>query len=432
MLSPETITIVKKTLPVLAESGGSLTKHFYRRMFAGDPEVQSFFNPAHQHAGSQQQALAAAILAYAKHIEQPEALGPAIELIAQKHVSLGVEPQHYPIVGKHLLGSMKEVLGDLATDEVLGAWAEAYGFLADVFIAREREIYAERERLHGWRGFRRFIVARKQPESEVITSFYLEPIEGELRTEFRPGQYVTVRVPGPNGGTTMRNYSLSDRPGRPYYRISVKREPGTPAGYVSNLLHDTISVNDHLELAAPCGEFVLNPPNGSARPLVLLSGGVGITPLLSMLHASVENRAERDIWFIHGALNGRVHAFFDEVRDLASRHPRLRVHVCYNNPETGDLAAGRCQSEGLLDQGLLETLLPGPEADYYFCGPKPFMASIARSLRSLSIPADRVRYEFFGPLGDLNEDPAAGSETASPGVSSPMGISPSQTRSTPA
>lgn len=422
MLSPRTIAIVKSTLPVLAESGGVLTEHFYRRMFAGNPEVRPLFNPAHQHAGSQQRALAAAILAYAEHIERPEALGPALELIAQKHASLGVEPHHYPIVGTHLLGSMKEVLGDLATDEVLEAWGEAYGLLADILIARERELYAEREQRHGWRGFRPFIVARKRRESEVITSFYLEPLSGTLHSDFLPGQYVTVRVPCPRGETTLRNYSLSDRPGRPYYRISVKREPaatpGAPAGHVSNHLHDGIAVGDRVEVGAPCGEFVLDHRSGSTRPLVLLSGGVGVTPLLSMLHAAVEEGIERDIWFIHGALNGRTHAFAEEVRDLARRHPRLRVHVRYSEPDTEDRTAGRHDSEGFIDLDLLGELRPGPEADYYFCGPRPFMANVSRVLRDLSVPPDRVRFECFGPLSDLDQ-------AASHAVPPAMPLSPS-------
>ncbi len=407
MLRPSTIAIVKSTLPVLAEAGGVLTEHFYRRLFAGNPEVRPLFNPAHQQSGGQQRALAGAILAYAEHIEQPEALGPALELIAQKHASLGVEPHHYPIVGEHLLGSMKEVLGDLATGKVLEAWGEAYGFLADLLIAREREIYAEREHRHGWRNFRPFIVTRKRRESEVITSFYLEPLSGSLRSDFLPGQYLTVRVPCPRGGSTLRNYSLSDRPGRPYYRISVKREPaatpGVPAGHVSNLLHDVIAVGDHVEVGAPCGEFVLDHRDGSTRPLVLLSGGVGVTPLLSMLHVAVEEGIERDIWFIHGALNGRTHAFAEEVHALARRHPRLRVHVRYSDPETEDHAAGRHDSEGFIDLDLLEELLPGPEADYYFCGPRPFMTNVSRVLRDLSVPPDRVRYECFGPLSDPDQ-----------------------------
>src|SRR5690349_16809686 len=127
MLSRQTIETVQATIPVLVAHGETLTRHFYRRMFAGDPAVRAFFNPAHQHSGGQQRALAAAICAYAQNIENPAALAGAVELIAQKHCSLGVLPEHYPVVGKHLLGSIQEVLGEAATDAILSAWAEAYG-----------------------------------------------------------------------------------------------------------------------------------------------------------------------------------------------------------------------------------------------------------------------------------------------------------------
>src|SRR5688500_11965418 len=137
MLSPQVIGIIKATVPVLQEHGETLTRHFYRRMFNSNPEVKAFFNPAHQHAGTQQRALAAAICAYATHIENPVALGPAVELIAQKHASLDVKPEHYPIVGEHLLGSIRKVLGQAATDDVLKAWAQAFGVLADILIRRE-------------------------------------------------------------------------------------------------------------------------------------------------------------------------------------------------------------------------------------------------------------------------------------------------------
>ena len=142
MLSPQTIAIVKATAPVVAEHAETITRRFYNLMFAGNPEVQAYFNPAHQHSGGQQRALAGAICAYAANIDNLDALGMAVELIAQKHCSLGIQPEHYPIVGKHLLAAIKDVLGDGATDEIIAAWAEAYGFLAEIFIGREEQIYA--------------------------------------------------------------------------------------------------------------------------------------------------------------------------------------------------------------------------------------------------------------------------------------------------
>ena len=179
MLPQRTIDIVKATAPILEEHGETLTAHFYKRMFAHNPEVAPLFNPAHQRAGSQQKALAAAICAYAANIDNLEVLGGAVELIAQKHASLRILPEHYPIVGENLLASIREVLGAGATDDVIAAWTEAYGFLAEILTARERQIYSVQAKArHGWTGFKPFHVARTAPESEVITSFYLQPADG--------------------------------------------------------------------------------------------------------------------------------------------------------------------------------------------------------------------------------------------------------------
>src|SRR5690606_234908 len=145
-----------------------------------------------------------------------------------------------------------DVLGEAATDEIIDAWAEAYGFLAKIFIDRERAIYRQQaEAEGGWNGYRPFVVTRKVPECEVVTSFYLQPEDGGPVCDFKPGQYLTVRVDHPQVPTSPRNYSLSDRPGRGHYRISVKREeapaPGAPAGLISNYLHDRVREGDRIE-----------------------------------------------------------------------------------------------------------------------------------------------------------------------------------------
>lgn len=413
MLSPKTIATVKATAPVLAANGETLTRHFYRRMFAGNPEVGEFFNPANQHQGTQQRALAGAICAFAANVDNLEVLGPAVELIAQKHASLGVKAEHYPIVGEHLLGSIREVLGEAATDEVVNAWAEAYGFLANILIGREGQLYDTHREAHGWEGFKPFVVKRKVAESACITSFYLEPEDGHPLQPHLAGQYLTVRVPTSDGSTTMRNYSLSARPGAGHYRISVKRELGSSAdgvaGYVSNYLHDRIGEGDVLEIAPPCGEFFLDLEAASqqSRPLVLLSGGVGVTPLLSMLHQAVDKGLDRDIYFLHAAIDGRMHAFDDEARQLADQHPRVQIHVRYSQPTDEDLQQNRCDSSGLITVGMLCDLLPSLDADYYLCGPKPFMASLYGPLLDSGVPQEQIKVEFFGPLQELTEQPVA-------------------------
>ncbi|HSI14182.1 MAG TPA: NO-inducible flavohemoprotein [Chthoniobacter sp.] len=410
-LSEQTIAIVKSTAPILDEHGELLTRHFYKRMFEKNPEVAPFFNRTNQEQGTQQRALAAAICAYAANIDNLEVLGGAVELIAQKHASLQIQAEQYPIVGENLLASIREVLGEGATDAVINAWAEAYGFLANILIGREKEIYHQQRLLpQGWNGFKQFRVIRKEVESEVITSFYLQPEDGSAAPTFKPGQYLTVRVPSPCGHTTMRNYSLSDKPGQPWYRISVKRETGanaaTPDGFVSNFLHKGVNVGDSLEVGPPCGEFFLDLTEKHERPLVLISAGVGITPLMSMLLSSLENMPGRQIYFFHAALNGRTHAFRQTLRDLAASHSNLVTHIRYNEATDEDRALRRCDSEGFVDGPLIESLIPSRDCDYYFCGPKPFMVNIYHQLLEWGIAPTQVHLEFFGPLQELKKPSA--------------------------
>jgi nitric oxide dioxygenase len=407
MLTEHAIAIVKATAPVVAPHAEAITRRFYTLMFTQNPEVQAYFNPAHQHSGGQQKALAGAICAYAANIENLAALGPAVELIAQKHCSLGIRPEHYPIVGKHLLAAIKDVLGDAATDEVIAAWGEAYGFLAEIFIGREAAIYHEQAAAAGgWNGFREFVVDRKTPESEIISSFYLRPRDGGALAPYKPGQYITIKVEHPSVPTSPRNYSLSDRPDVGHYRISVKREPclapGAPAGVVSNYLHDHVHEGDTVHIGPPCGEFTLDPASCSERPIVLLSAGIGITPILSMLKSLAHGRAETPIYFIHAARNSRVHALADEVRQTAAERPNIRTHFRYDAPHTDDVKNNHCDSAGFVDQAFLRDWLPTNDADFYFCGPKPFMTGVFSALKDWGVEESRMHFEFFGPREDIS------------------------------
>lgn len=408
MLTEKTITIVKSTAPILDQHAETLTRHFYKRMFSHNPEVAPFFNPAHQESGSQQKALAGAICAYAANIDNLDVLGGAVELIAQKHASLMIKPEHYPIVGANLLASIREVLGEGATDDVIGAWAEAYGFLADILIGREAQIYkAQADMPNGWAGFTNFRVLRKEKESDIITSFYLVPAHGGALPGFKPGQYVTVRMPTPCGHTTMRNYSLSDKPGQPYFRISVKRETGpradTPQGFVSNMLHDHIGPDSVIEVGPPCGEFFLDTENAHDRPLVLLAAGIGITPILSIALTALQSMPSRQIILVHACLHEGVQAFRKTLDELASTHENLSVRHCYSEAPPAGLTRGKGDMTGLIDAGLIESLVPGRDADYYFCGPKPFMMQIYHQLLAWGIPPAQVHFEFFGPRQELEK-----------------------------
>ena len=395
MLSPITIATVKATVPVLQQYGEQITRHFYSIMFRDYPAVKAYFNQSHQAAGTQPRALANAVLAYAAHIDRLEALKNALPVIVQKHAALDIRPEHYPIVGSCLLQAIKEVLGAAATDDIINAWAEAYQQLADILIAAEEAVYREKAATEGgWRGARAFRVARKQVESSIITSFYFEPVDGGALMAFTPGQYLTVLM-SVDGQPLRRSYSLSDAPGKPYYRISVKRETH---GVASNYLHAHVNEGDVLELLAPGGEFVLRE---SERPLVLVTGGVGITPAISMLNAVAPTG--RRIEFIHAALNGSVHAFRAHVERIALQYRNVRPFFVYNDAHVGD----HPHAHGFITQELLQSRLPSNDVDLYFLGPKPFMQSIYRSAQALGIPPTQVRYEFFGPLEDLSAEPAS-------------------------
>ncbi|MDR7332160.1 NO-inducible flavohemoprotein [Roseateles asaccharophilus] len=391
MFSPQTIPLIQATVPLLKSRGEDITQHFYRIMLSEHPELKAFFNEAHQAQGTQARALAGAVLAYASHIDRLEALAPALPRIVQKHVALGVQPEHYPIVGRCLLRAIREVLCDVASDEILAAWGEAYGALAQLLIDAEESVYAQTAALPGgWRGQRQLRVMRKVRESDIITSFYLAPEDGEPLPVFLAGQYLTL-VLDIDGQTLRRNYSLSDAPGKPWYRISVKREPG---GRASNWLHDHVEVGTPLKVQPPAGEFTLDEQ--VRRPLLLVTGGVGITPAMAILEAAAASG--RPIRFIHAARHGGAHAFRERVDQLAATHDNVEAVYIYDEPRPDDTphAVGRVDRELLARQ-----LPPDRDVDLYLLGPRLFMQAVYAHGVALGVPAAQLRYEFFGPTEAL-------------------------------
>lgn len=409
MLSERTISIIKSTVPVLEVHGTAITKRFYQMMFTNNPELLNVFNHANQKQGRQQTALANAVYAAAANIDQLENIIPVVKQIAHKHRSLGITAEQYPIVGQNLLAAIKDVLGDAATEDIIGAWAEAYGVIAKVFIDVEAGMYRAAESAEGgWSGFRPFIVERKVQESDVITSFYLVPQDGKSLSTFAPGQYITVKlnIPGEQH-THLRQYSLSDKPGQSYYRITVKREEGDgekPDGKVSHYLHNGVRKGDILELSAPAGDFTLDIAD--SRPVVLISGGVGLTPMMSMLNTLVELAPERKVHFIHAARNSQVHAMKQTVTEIAEQYPQVTAHWCYSEPTAEDLQQQNFDKEGFVTAEWLQQIVPDIDAAYYFCGPVPFMKQVNKALQELSIAQANIHFEFFGPAGSLEVEAA--------------------------
>lgn len=391
MLTDRQRAIVQSTVPLLETGGEALITHFYQTLLGEHPEVRPLFNQAHQRSGAQPRALAFSVLMYAKHIDRLEALGDLPAQIINKHVALQVQPQHYPIVGACLLRAIREVLGaEVATDEVLDAWGAAYQQLADLLIAAETQAYARTAQAPGgWQGERAFVVTHKVVESAEITSLHLEPADGGPVLAHAPGQYIGLRL-AIDGVEQRRNYSLSAPANGRSLRISVKREPG---GKASNHLHDQVQVGERLALFPPAGHFTLQ---AGTRPLVLISGGVGITPTLAMLEAALPQR--RPVVFIHCARERAVHAFRAQVDALAAQHPQLQRFYCYEQAHAGDGA----HAVGRLDTARLAHWLPASrDADVYFLGPRPFMRAVKQSLAELGVPAGQVHWEFFGPAEAL-------------------------------
>ena len=402
MLSQKTIDIVKSTVPALQAHGKTITTTFYKRMFEAHPELLNIFNHVNQKQGRQQTALANTVLAAAQYIDNLEAIVPVVVQIAHKHRGLGIKPEHYPIVGEFLLKAIKEVLGEAATDEIINAWAEAYGAIAQAFIDVEKGMYNEAERQeNGWSDFKEFTVVKRVEESKVITSFYLKPSDGKGVPPFLPGQYLTVKVKIPGETYILnRQYSLSCAPGHDYYRISVKRESDRePNGKVSNYLHDYLNEGDKIEISAPAGIFTLNTEEDA--PIVLLSGGVGLTPMVSMLETLANQDSKRDVTFVHAARNEEFHALKDEVLSHISKLDNGHVYFGYEKPID---ESGSHHFEGYLTKQYLENIVT-KESVCYICGPVPFLKNVVQMLTDIGVKEENIRYEFFGPAVELGVQP---------------------------
>lgn len=395
-ISPRTVELVKATVPALEAHGLDIVHEMYARLFQ-NPDIHALFNQSNQGpSDAQPRALTGAILAYASNIENIAALSPAVERIAQKHVGLQILPEHYPHVADALLGAISHVLGDSATEEVLAAWGEAYWFLADILIARERRIYDQQASAEGgWSGWRDFRIVEVIPESSVIRSFILHPVDGGPVMAHKAGQYLTFWFEIPGHPPVKRNYSISSAVDGKGYRISVKREPmGLASGWLHEQLAGTV-----LKVAAPAGEFVL--ADQPQRPVVLLSGGVGLTPMVAMLETLVAQNAQVPVHYIHGTHDRNTHAMRDHVRGLAAGRDDIRITDFHQTPLPGEAAGRDYDMEGLITEEWLLENTPSAQADYYICGPRPFLRAAVLALSLAGVASDRIHYEFFGPADEL-------------------------------
>ena len=401
MLTEQEIHTIKATIPVLEEAGDAITQHFYKRLFTHQPELQHIFNLSHQHQGQQPTALFQAILGYAKNIENVAALKAVVNRIANKHTSLNIQAEHYPIVGHHLIETLRELLGEAFTPDIEHAWLNAYQALAQVFIDTERNIYDQNKFFTGgWTGERTFIVAERKRESELVTSFVLKPKDNGSLMAFKPGQYlgIKVNIPG-HEWQEIRQYSLSCPPNREYYRISVKRETGSEPGIVSHYLHDHIEIGTEVEIYAPAGDFYFVNRH---RPVVLMSAGVGLTPMQSMLEYLSDIQYEPPIYYLHACKTPAQHSFKSRVEVLQNTFG-VKAYTWY---ESSEEKPSQIQHEENIKFGGMELEhlsqdLPKKDGDFYLCGPIGFMASMKKQLLNLGVSSERIYYEVFGPHQSL-------------------------------
>ncbi|MFY9335659.1 MAG: globin domain-containing protein [Mycobacterium sp.] len=393
MLSPESTATVKATAGVVAEHAVEITERFYPHMFAAHPELLRVFNKANQAIGEQPRALAASVVAYAVHLIDPDApdFGPVMRRIANKHVSLGIKSYEYPIVGHHLMWAIGDVLGDAVTPEIAAAWDEVYWLFACQLVAEEAGLYAlgGTDPEHPWREYR---VVERIDEGPEIFSLILAPVDGEI-PEHQTGQYIAIAVDLPGGERQIRQYTISSGPRGDSVRVTVKRARGTagnPDGQVSNWLGDNAKPGTTLEVSQPCGDLVLEDSDG---PLVLVSAGIGITPIAAVVEDLSRRQPDRQVRIFHADISHTSHALYDHLRRQVL--------------SMGDAKAQNWYEEDAESAPTLYPALPGfmdlsdveipSDATVFMCGPLPFMRAIRRTLLDKGIRAERIHYEVFGP-----------------------------------
>jgi nitric oxide dioxygenase len=391
LLSPEALTLVRATAPVVAAHADQITANFYPRMFAAHPELLRVFNQGNQATGEQSKALAGSVVAYAVQLIDPEApsFDHVMHRIAYKHVSLGIRPEQYTIVGEHLLASVGEVLGDAVTPEIAAAWSEVYWLFALQLVAEEARLY-QQANIDPDQPTRQYRVVRRIEEAADVISLVLEPVDGSPLPAVAPGQYVSVFVDLPDGDRQPRQYTVSSTAVQTRLQITVLRVRGVngaPDGRVSSYLHDHVKVGDVLDVSAPAGDFVLTP---TESPLLLASAGAGITTVLPIVEHIARTQPQRKVIIAHADRRAQDHALRETVLHLGREIDDFTAYTWYEAVDEGDTRS----HQGYMDL----TDIPLPEDIQVFtCGPLPFMRLVRSTLLERGVPAARIRYEVFGP-----------------------------------
>ena len=392
-LSPESEAVVKETAGVVAGIADDATVIFYGDMFEAHPELLNVFNVANQAIGEQPKALAASVVAFAVHLINPDApdFTPIMQRIAHKHVSLGITAEQYLIVGHYLLGAVAKVLGDAATPEIAAAWDEVYWLFATALIAEEARLYAEAG-TDPKVPYRPYRVVERFEESDEVFSLLLSPVDGDVPSH-TTGQYVSIAVDLPEGRRQPRQYTISSGPRGDSLRVTIKRVRGlngAPDGRVSGWLHDNATPGTILDVSQPAGDVVLDD---SEKPLVLVSAGIGITPVAAIMEDLSRRQPERTVRLFHADKTHAHHALYDGLRRQVLAMPDARAQNWYEQgaEEAPTLHPAR---PGFMD--LSDVELP-ENAEVFMCGPLPFMQIARKTLMDQGVPAASIHYEVFGP-----------------------------------
>jgi len=408
LLSDRSRPVIEATLPVVADNIPEIARRFYGHMFAAHPELfDGIFNRGNQAEGTQQVALAGSVAAFASAlVKTPEQLPEQLlSRVAHKHVSLGIKPEQYDVVHEHLFWAIVDVLGDAVTPEVAAAWDEVYWLMAYALINQERGLYSARGVRPDtvWRDWE---VAERVQETDDVVTFRVKRIGDRLVKTSLPGQYVSVKVPMPDGVHQPRQYSLTRADDGEHRQFSVKRVHGggKPDGEVSNHLCEQVQVGDTLTLSVPFGDVVLDD---SGRPVVFVSAGIGVTPMAGMLSHLVVAGSKLPVTVLHAAADEQSFALRQQVLDDVRALDGATMHVWYENGGESTLPVDGVHS-GVMDLDVASL----PEgAAYYLCGPLPFMKAVRSSLIDRGVSPHDIQYEVFGPdlwAADLLAEPAPG------------------------
>lgn len=387
MLSEKSRPVIEATLPIIGERISHITPIFYSRLFAAHPTLlDGLFSRANQNNGTQQQALAGSIAAFATHlINNPGTLPEAVlARIAHKHTSLGIVEEQYPIVYEHLFAAIVEDLGDAVTAEVAEAWTEVYWLMADALIKIEKGLYAKQANDKIWTDWK--LVSKEAAGSDSIT-FRFVPADDTPVTVAEAGQFVSVRVPLLDGVRQCRQYTLSDSVTSTTERvITTKFDEG---GEVSPFMHQHLNVGDVIELSNPYGDLTIDT---TGAPIILATAGIGCTPSASALATLAAAGSDRQVMVLHAEATEEAWALKEQMRESVEALPNAELKLWLEdiNAKADDTEA----TEGYMSLKGLE--IPS-DARLYLCGPLPFMRAVRSQAIDAGIPATNIHYEVFGP-----------------------------------